>query len=206
MTQKAFYFDPSLCTGCKTCQLACKDYKDLGTDYTFRRIYDYEGGTWTEKSEGVWETDSFIYHVSEACNHCESPACVAACPTGAMAKDEETGLVAVDAEVCIACGSCAQACPYGAPTIDDEAGHSVKCDGCIDRIKAGQQPICVEACLMRCLEFGDVEDMAVKGVQAAVAPLPEPAETGPHFYIREVDCTKPCDDTTGHVANPLEVA
>lgn len=43
MKQYGFYFDSDRCTGCKTCELACKDYKDLGTDVNFRRIYEYTG-------------------------------------------------------------------------------------------------------------------------------------------------------------------
>ena len=45
MTQYGFYFDSSRCTGCKTCELVCKDYHDLGPDILFRRIYDFEGGS-----------------------------------------------------------------------------------------------------------------------------------------------------------------
>ena len=55
MTQYGFYFDSSRCTGCKTCELVCKDYHDLGPDILFRRIYDFEGGSWEKTSEGAWE-------------------------------------------------------------------------------------------------------------------------------------------------------
>lgn len=54
MTQYGFYFDSSRCTGCKTCELVCKDYHDLGPDILFRRIYDFEGGSWEKTSEGAW--------------------------------------------------------------------------------------------------------------------------------------------------------
>lgn len=52
MTQYGFYFDSSRCTGCKTCELVCKDYHDLGPDILFRRIYDFEGGSWEKTPEG----------------------------------------------------------------------------------------------------------------------------------------------------------
>ena len=114
MTQYGFYFDSSRCTGCKTCELVCKDYHDLGPGILFRRVYDYEGGAWARKDDGTWEKTAFNYHVALSCNHCDSPACVANCPTGAMRKDEETGLVNSDPAVCIGCGTCRSACPLRA--------------------------------------------------------------------------------------------
>ena len=47
-TQYGFFIDSSRCTGCKTCELACKDFKDLGPEVSFRRIYEYAGGDWQE--------------------------------------------------------------------------------------------------------------------------------------------------------------
>ena len=47
-TQYGFFIDSSRCTGCKTCELACKDYKDLTPEVSFRRIYEYAGGDWQE--------------------------------------------------------------------------------------------------------------------------------------------------------------
>ena len=74
MTQYGFYFDSTRCTGCKTCEMACKDYKDLPATIAFRKVYDYEGGSWTVAGDGVYTTDTFAYHVSLACNHCAMPA------------------------------------------------------------------------------------------------------------------------------------
>lgn len=205
MAQKAFFLDATRCTGCKTCEIACKDYHDLGVDYTYRRVFDYEGGEWNQASEGVWENSTFVYHVSVSCNHCDNPACTKVCPTGAMHKDSDTGLVSVDADKCIGCGYCAMACPYGAPTADRDLKHSVKCDGCASRVAEGKNPICTEACLLRCLYFGDKDEMAQKGELAALAPLPDSSYTEPNLYIREPLCAKPSGDTSGHVANPKEV-
>ena len=133
MTQYGFYFDSSRCTGCKTCELVCKDYHDLGPDILFRRIYDFEGGSWEKTPEGAWNKTAFNYHLAVSCNHCDSPACVENCPTGAMRKDAETGLVNADPEVCIGCGTCQKSCPYDAPRIDAELSVSRKCDGCLAR-------------------------------------------------------------------------
>lgn len=81
----------------------------------------------------------------------------------------------------------------------------MKCDGCASRVAEGKQPICTEACLMRCLEFGDKDEMSKKGERASVAPLPEASHTSPNLYVKKSSCVKPSGDTTGHVANPLEV-
>ena len=64
MTQYGFYFDSSRCTGCKTCELVCKDYHDLGPDILFRRIYDFEGGSWEKTPEGAWNKTAFNYHLA----------------------------------------------------------------------------------------------------------------------------------------------
>jgi anaerobic dimethyl sulfoxide reductase subunit B (iron-sulfur subunit) len=127
-TQYGFYIDSSRCTGCKTCELACKDYKDLTPDVSFRRIYEYAGGDWQEDN-GVWHQNVFAYYLSIACNHCEDPACTKVCPSGAMHKRED-GFVVVDEDVCIGCRYCHMACPYGAPQYNAAKGHMTKCDGC----------------------------------------------------------------------------
>ncbi len=156
MAQSGFYFDCSRCTGCKTCELACKDYKDLDAETLFRKVYDCEGGEWTEGEGGTWNTTAFTYHVSVACNHCDLPACFSVCPAEAVIKDGETGLVTIDPELCIGCGSCLTACPYSAPKLNED-NLAVKCDGCIDRVGDGNVPICVESCPLRALEFDDIE-------------------------------------------------
>lgn len=72
-TQYGFFIDSSRCTGCKTCELACKDFKNLTPEVSFRRIYEYAGGDWQEDN-GVWHQNVFAYYLSIACNHCEDPA------------------------------------------------------------------------------------------------------------------------------------
>ena len=118
MTQYAFYFDSSRCTGCRTCEMACKDYNDTTTEFNYRKVYDYEGGEWTTNEDGSCTCSAFVYHVSLGCQHCDDPACTHVCPTGAMHKDPETGLVSVDADKCIGCGYCFQVCPTQALYVD----------------------------------------------------------------------------------------
>lgn len=205
MQQYGFYFDSERCTGCKTCELACKDYKDLDTDINFRRIYEYAGGNWTQDNDGCWHQDVFAYYMSISCNHCSDPACTKVCPTGAMHKNTD-GFVIVDEETCIGCRYCHMACPYDAPQFDAKKGHMTKCDGCYSRIKAGYKPICVEACPLRALDFAPIDELRAKyGNQAAIAPLPPAELTHPNLVIKVNKNARLTGDRTGFLANPREV-
>ena len=207
MTQYGFHFDGTRCTGCKTCVLACKDKNNLPNDINFRNVYEYGGGTWNQDAAGCWTQDTFTYHVSVACNHCDMPMCMANCPQGAIEKNPDTGEVRSDPEKCIGCGTCSQTCPYGAPKVDMEAMKSVKCNMCADRVAEGKSPICVEACPLRALEFGDIEELRAKheGTVAGIAPMPSPDETTPSIAILPCPAAKEPGDTTGAIANEKEV-
>lgn len=205
MTQYAFHFNGERCTGCKTCQLACADYKNLDQEHWYRKVYEFGDGSWEQDSNGCWKTDTFTYHVTVGCNHCDDPACTKACPTGAIHKDPDTGLVRVDDSKCIGCGYCAMACPYGALTVDRTKGHSVKCDGCAKRVAQGMKPICVEACPLHALEFGTAEEMSAHGERADFAPLPPAAQTKPNLYAIKPANAQPAEDYKGRIENTMEV-
>lgn len=201
-----FHFDGTRCTGCKTCVLACKDKSNLPSDINFRNVYEYGGGAWEKDGAGCWAHDTFTYHVSVACNHCDMPVCMANCPQGAIEKDALTGEVKSDPEKCIGCGTCANSCPYGAPKVDTDAMKSVKCNMCIERVEAGKQPICVEACPLRALDFGEIDELrATYGDAAEIAPLPAASETSPNLVITAPVVAKPVGDTAGAVMNELEI-
>lgn len=208
MAQKGFYFDSSRCTGCRTCETACKDYYDTPVDINFRKVFDCEGGSCALDSDGTALNTSYAYHVSLACNHCTDPACAHACPTGAIHRDEAAGLVLIDDTKCIGCGYCQMACPYDAPVVDRDLGHSVKCSGCHERVEAGEQPICVTACPLRALDFGDIDELKSKYRDAEVAniaPLPVKTITGPNTIIKLCPDAKDAGDMSVRVSNPLEV-
>lgn len=203
--QYGFHFEGSRCIGCRTCVFACKDYNHLSSDIAYRKVYEYEGGTWNREGE-AWNPSMFAYHVSSACNHCDDPACTKVCPTGAMSKDSETGLVNVDPNRCIGCGYCEMACPYGAPTVDRDKGHSVKCTGCVERVSEGKKPICVESCSLRCLDFGSIDELRAKyGSTAEIAPLPNPEYTHPNLCITLPASAKQANYKDGYIANLTEV-
>ncbi len=206
MTQYGFHFDGTRCTGCKTCVLACKDKNNLPNELNFRNVYEYGGGSWSQDEGGCWIQDTFTYHVSVACNHCDMPLCMANCPQGAIEKDPDTGEVKSDPEKCIGCGTCTQSCPYSAPKVDTEAMKSVKCNMCAERVAEGKQPICVEACPLRALDFGDIDELrAAYGTDAEIAPLPAASESQPNLVITAPVDAKPVGDSAGAVMNELEI-
>ncbi|MBR2834838.1 MAG: dimethylsulfoxide reductase subunit B [Coriobacteriales bacterium] len=177
MAQYAFYFNANKCTGCKTCQVACKETYHLPIKNLWRRVYNYVGGDWSVDEEaGTFSPNGvFGYFVSAACNHCAAPACVENCPVGAMQKDPETGIVFVDQELCIGCQTCVNVCPYGAPSFLEEELKSSKCDMCKAKVDAGEKPVCVAACPMRALDFGDRDELIAKYGEGdiEIEPLPK---------------------------------
>ena len=172
---QGFYFNQQACIGCRTCQVACKDKNDLEVGYLFRRVESFEVGEFPKPA---------TFHYSGACNHCHTPACVEVCPAGATYINEEDGTVQHDDEACIGCGYCALSCPYRAPKVDRDAGRSVKCDGCTRRVAEGGAPVCVEACPLRALDFGPIDELREKyGAVADVPPLPDATATSPNLVL-----------------------
>lgn len=166
--QYAFYFDQTRCMGCQTCVVACKDWNNIKPGKAkWRNLHDVEKGTFPNVG---------VFMALYACNHCENPACIPACPYTAIYKRAEDGIVIVDKEKCQGAGLCKGACPYDAPQFADDAqetptlpvstptkGHRMqKCDMCWGRVAAGLKPACVGSCLTRALDFGTVEELIIK--------------------------------------------
>jgi Fe-S-cluster-containing dehydrogenase component len=123
-------------------------------------------------------------HFPRSCLHCETPACVTVCPTGASYKRAEDGIVLVDEDKCIGCKLCSWACPYGAREYSEVEGVMKKCTLCVDRIynehldESERQPACVQACPTRARHFGDLGDPESKvsklvAERGGVALMPE---------------------------------
>lgn len=203
--QMAFYVDLASCTGCKACQIACKDKNDLDVGMMWRRVIEYSGGDWTPQGEG-WLNNVFSYHVTVSCMHCEDAPCAAACPTGAITKRDEDGVVLIDESTCIGCRYCEWSCPYGALVFDGDQGKMTKCDFCEDELAEDRPPACVAACPMRAMDYGPIDELRERyGDLDEIEPLPsasisQPAIVfGPHRQAR----TKGAQD--GHIANLEEV-
>ena len=162
--------DLDTCVGCHACVTSCKEWNTGGHMAPLTDVRPYEGG-----ADGVWFNRVHTYeqissgasrtvHFPRSCLHCEEPACVTVCPTGASYKRTSDGIVLVDEDKCIGCKLCSWACPYGAREFDSEVGVMKKCTLCIDRIynqnldEADRVPACVAACPTSARHFGDLGD------------------------------------------------
>jgi Fe-S-cluster-containing dehydrogenase component len=166
--------DLDTCVGCHGCAVSCKEWNAGGHSAPLTDSNAYAAhphGVWFNRVH-VYETEDLSQGVSRtrtvnfprSCMHCDEPACVTVCPTGASYKREEDGIVLVNADTCIGCKLCSWACPYGAREFDEDDGVMKKCTLCVDRIynqnlhESDRQPACVKACPAGARHFGDLGD------------------------------------------------
>jgi nitrate reductase beta subunit len=116
--------------------------------------------------------ETFMVYLPRICEHCLNPSCVASCPSGAMYKREEDGIVLVDQEQCRGWRQCVSGCPYKKVYFNWHTGKAEKCTLCYPRIEAGEPTVCSETCVGRIRYLGVVLYDADR-VQAA-ASVPDP--------------------------------
>lgn len=174
MTRYGMVIKLERCIGCQTCSIACKMQNNVPQNMLWNRVLTSDAEV-IDGSEGVYPALSKTY-VPLACQHCENPACLKACPTGATYKDEQ-GRVEIDYDKCIGCRMCMAACPYNArvfnwnePVRDPDfnygdkevpvrhKGVMEKCTMCQERTDRGEEPMCVAACMGKARIFGDLDD------------------------------------------------
>jgi len=174
MTRYGMAINQTRCIGCQTCAFACKMQNGVAKDMRWNRVLT-EGGGVADDAQGQYPNLTRTY-LPLACHHCENPACLKACPTGATYKDE-MGRVEIDYDKCIGCRMCMAACPYNARTFNwnepvratgaaygdarvPERGRGVmeKCTLCKERTDEGEVPMCVHCCPGDARIFGDLDD------------------------------------------------
>ena len=203
--QLAFYFDQTRCTGCKTCQIACKDKNNLPIGVRWRRVVEYSGGQWTTRGSDFVPEGVFSYYLSTSCMHCVNPPCAEVCAAGAFTKREEDGIVLLNNEECLACRDCESICPYGALHFNEDTGKMTKCDFCVDLLAKGERPACVDACPTRALDYGPLDELRTRyGEFVHPAPLPDPSACVPALIIKPHANAQTWEQATGEGMNPEE--
>jgi Fe-S-cluster-containing dehydrogenase component len=183
----AYALDISRCIGCRRCVYACVEENNQSRDPQVQWIrvlqMDKEHGVDFEHADPYYQPDLVPqdghFYVPVACQHCRNAPCTKVCPTGAT-WTEKDGIVVIDYDWCIGCRCCMAACPYGArqfnwrqPSIPDgelnpamhylgnrprPRGVVEKCTFCIQRVRAGRYPACVEVCPVGARKFGNLLD------------------------------------------------
>lgn len=107
------------------------------------------------EQESMFQLERMTFHyLPRICNHCLNPACVASCPSGALYKRGEDGVVLINQERCRAWRMCVTACPYKKSYFNWNTGKSEKCILCYPRLESGQAPACMHSCVGRIRYLG----------------------------------------------------
>lgn len=142
MSRKGLLIDYEYCTGCHSCEVACKQEHGLGAGPRLVRVIEDA-------------PDFTPIH----CHHCAGAPCAKACPVEAISRNGR-GIVLIDNDLCIGCKACVEACPFGAMQFDDEMDIAVKCDMCVARQQEGKSPACAAICPTGCIFWGDSRELS----------------------------------------------
>ena len=178
---QAFLVDMTKCTGCRGCQVACKQWNQMQAEQT--TFFTGEGyqnppamseHTLTRIKFRDYQRhghNEFAFY-KEMCMHCTDPACVSVCPVGAFVKTAE-GPVIYKPKLCIGCRFCMIACPFGVPKYQWSKIFPlvVKCTGCYSRVREGLNPACVTACATA-ITYGPRDEM-IREAERRIARHPD---------------------------------
>ncbi len=180
-TTVGFFTDPTLCIGCKACEVACKEWNELPLDglnfsaqsydntgalgaATYRHVKFVElDQQLTPKAASSADASPFTFmFLSDVCKHCEHAGCLEACPTGSILRTE-VGSVYVQDDICNGCGYCVVSCPFGVidrrPAPLTNSGGAFKCTFCYDRQVDGLTPACAKTCPTESIAFGPLDQL-----------------------------------------------
>lgn len=159
---RAVFVNPERCVGCRQCELACATEHSAGKDQATAFLEQPVPRARVHVEAGPVRDTAF----PNRCRHCDPAPCLQVCPTAAISRDADLGLVLVDPARCIGCAMCAIVCPFAVLTfhpLADGPGPdvpvAVKCDGCVERVRHGQVPACAEVCKVGALVYGELNDL-----------------------------------------------
>jgi anaerobic carbon-monoxide dehydrogenase iron sulfur subunit len=162
---KAVFLNPEKCIGCRQCSFACAVEHSVGHDELRAWLEDPPPRARVHVDPGPTAGTSY----PSRCRHCDPAPCVQVCPTSALTRDTAVDLVLLDPVACIDCAMCAMVCPFDALTFhtelvgEQERTVAIKCDGCVDRVRRGEVPACVEVCKAGALVYGELNELVAEG-------------------------------------------
>ncbi|MEW5870703.1 MAG: 4Fe-4S dicluster domain-containing protein [Chloroflexota bacterium] len=159
---KTVFIHPERCIGCKQCEVACAVAHSQNKNL-FLAVFERPAPKPRIHAEPGLDLNTAF---PNKCRHCNPAPCLGVCPTGAIHRPADLPeIVLIEARKCMACGMCAMLCPFdvityfAASAAPERTAVALKCDGCIERQRAGMIPACVEACKVGALEFGEINDL-----------------------------------------------
>lgn len=159
------FVNPERCIGCRQCEFACAVEHSESRDPFLALFEDPLPRARIHVEPGPWLNTSF----PNRCRHCNPAPCQQVCPTAAISRDAADDLVLIEPRKCITCAMCAMVCPFDVVTFHLQADGAparvvaTKCDGCVDRVRRGEEPACSEVCKVGALVFGDLNELVKTG-------------------------------------------
>jgi len=167
------------CTGCKTCELYCGAERGSEAKTLLKAVRETPAPQPRVRVEGSQEA-SFPLQ----CRHCFQAPCLDACLTGALSRDEKSGMVLIREDLCIGCWTCTAFCPYGVIYPSPERKIAIKCDRCLYM----EMPVCVDVCPTRALEVvevGEIEELLREKRRKTADGMADRAGEGPRLLDLE---------------------
>ena len=168
------------CLACKSCEIAC------ALAHSKSKVLE-EAVTESPRPERMVTVEAAgEFGVPMQCRHCEDAPCITVCPTAAIHRQRVNDPVLIDRGRCIGCNYCLMVCPFGVIDISRDGKAVAKCDLCIERTEAGEEPACVASCPTGALQFCDLTELLIERRRAA-AKQAWAGVTGPKETVAETE-------------------
>jgi len=151
--QKILFVDQEKCTGCRLCEIACSVHHERVSNTSRARIHIVK-----------WEMSGL--YVPMICQQCDTPICETVCPMSAVKRDDKTGALLINKDLCVGCKLCVMFCPLGGVGIGKNR-EILKCDLC------DGDPTCVKFCIPNALQYIDANTINLRKRRVAAGRLTE---------------------------------
>ncbi len=149
---KIIIVDEKRCLGCKQCMIECAMAHTDASTLAEALCCD------SPLQPRIHVEPAGQFGMPLQCRHCEDAPCLTICPTEAIHRTSEMGPVLLDQKQCIGCKFCVIVCPFGVIDMSRDGKAAIKCDMCIERTEAGQDPACVAGCPTGALQLRELDE------------------------------------------------